>query len=104
MRRSYESQCYFQEGWSSLQTPSRSSTNTHRGLTLQTGMLGNLRARRTSKMCSNNFQIISDCGSWASSWNRNRLTEKLGINYPIIQGPFGGFPSQRLTAAVSNFR
>ena len=39
----------------------------------------------------------------ASSWNRNRLTEKLGINYPIIQGPFGGFPSQRLTAAVSNF-
>ena len=39
----------------------------------------------------------------ASSWNRNRLTEKLGINYPIIQGPLGGFPSQRLTAAVSNF-
>jgi nitronate monooxygenase len=37
------------------------------------------------------------------SWNRNRLTEKLGINYPIIQGPFGGFASQRLTAAVSNF-
>jgi nitronate monooxygenase len=38
-----------------------------------------------------------------AGWNRNRLTEKLGIEYPIIQGPFGGFASQRLTAAVSNF-
>jgi nitronate monooxygenase len=28
---------------------------------------------------------------------------KLGIKYPIIQGPLGGFSSQRLTAAVSNF-
>ena len=38
-----------------------------------------------------------------ASWNQNRLTAKLGIEYPIIQGPFGGFASQRLTAAVSNF-
>jgi len=37
------------------------------------------------------------------AWNRNRLTAKLGIEYPIIQGPFGGFSSQKLTAAVSNF-
>lgn len=37
------------------------------------------------------------------SWNQNRLTTKLGIDYPIIQGPLGGFASQRLTAAVSNF-
>src|SRR5215470_10546359 len=36
-------------------------------------------------------------------WNRNRLTAKLGIDYPIIQGPLGGLSSQRLTAAVSNF-
>jgi nitronate monooxygenase len=36
-------------------------------------------------------------------WNRNRLTEKLGIDYPIIQGPLGGLSSQKLTAAVSNF-
>ncbi len=36
-------------------------------------------------------------------WNRNRLTEKFGITYPIIQGPLGGLSSQRLTAAVSNF-
>src|SRR3954465_3923750 len=36
-------------------------------------------------------------------WNRNRLTSKLGINYPIIQGPLGGLSSQRLTAQVSNF-
>ena len=39
----------------------------------------------------------------AHSWNRNRLTSKLGIEYPIIQGPLGGLPSQRLTAAVSNY-
>jgi len=38
-----------------------------------------------------------------ASWNRNRLTERLGIDYPIIQGPLGGLSSQRLTAAVSNF-
>lgn len=38
-----------------------------------------------------------------ANWNRNRLTAKLGIEYPIIQGPLGGLASQRLTAAVSNF-
>src|SRR2546423_8478813 len=37
------------------------------------------------------------------TWNRNRVTEKLGIDYPIIQGPLGGLSSQRLTAAVSNY-
>ena len=36
-------------------------------------------------------------------WNENRLTAKLGIDYPIIQGPLGGLSSQNLTAAVSNF-
>jgi nitronate monooxygenase len=39
----------------------------------------------------------------SASWNRNRLTATLGIDYPIIQGPLGGLASQRLTAAVSNF-
>jgi nitronate monooxygenase len=39
----------------------------------------------------------------APSWNRNRLTARLGIDYPVIQGPLGGLASQRLTAAVSNF-
>lgn len=24
-----------------------------------------------------------------TSWNQNRLTAKLGIEYPIIQGPLG---------------
>jgi len=38
-----------------------------------------------------------------ANWNRNRLTALLGIECPIIQGPLGGFASQRLTAAVSNF-
>src|ERR1700726_512477 len=36
-------------------------------------------------------------------WNKNRLTAKLGIDYPIIQGPLRGLSSQKLTAAVSNF-
>ena len=38
-----------------------------------------------------------------SRWNQNRLTVKLGIGYPVIQGPLGGLSSQKLTAAVSNF-
>ncbi|MGB8890042.1 MAG: nitronate monooxygenase [Candidatus Korobacteraceae bacterium] len=38
-----------------------------------------------------------------SAWNQTRVSHKLGIEYPIIQGPFGGFSSQPLTAAVSNF-
>jgi nitronate monooxygenase len=36
-------------------------------------------------------------------WNENRLTAKLGTDYPVIQGPLGGLSSQILTAAVSNF-
>src|ERR1700692_4842651 len=36
-------------------------------------------------------------------WNENQLTEKIGIDYPVIQGPLGGLSSQKLTAAVSNF-
>lgn len=36
-------------------------------------------------------------------WKKNDLTEKLGIEYPIIQGPFGGgFSTSLLTATVSN--
>ena len=36
-------------------------------------------------------------------WTDNRLTSRLGLHYPIIQGPLGGLSSQRLTAAVSNY-
>jgi nitronate monooxygenase len=39
----------------------------------------------------------------SASWKQNRLTAKLGIEYPVIQGPLGGLSSQGLTAAVSNF-
>jgi nitronate monooxygenase len=39
----------------------------------------------------------------AKAWNQTRVSEALGIAYPIIQGPLGGLSSQRLTAAVSNF-
>jgi nitronate monooxygenase len=36
-------------------------------------------------------------------WTENRLTSRLGLRYPIIQGPLGGLSSQRLAAAVSNY-
>ena len=36
-------------------------------------------------------------------WTDNRLTSRLGVQYPIIQGPLGGLSSQRLTASVSNY-
>ena len=37
------------------------------------------------------------------AWANTRVSKKLGIKYPIIQGPLGGMSSQRLTAAVSNY-
>ena len=37
------------------------------------------------------------------AWANTRISSKLGIRYPIIQGPLGGLSSQRLTAAVSNY-
>jgi nitronate monooxygenase len=36
-------------------------------------------------------------------WNKTRVSSRLGVEYPIIQGPLGGLSTQRLTAAVSNF-
>lgn len=35
-------------------------------------------------------------------WRRNRFTELLGLEWPIVLGPFGGASSSTLTAAVSN--
>ena len=39
----------------------------------------------------------------APEWANTRVATKLGIKYPIIQGPLGGLSSQHLTAAVSNY-
>jgi nitronate monooxygenase len=39
----------------------------------------------------------------SKAWTENRLTSRLGLQYPIIQGPLGGLSSQRLTAGVSNY-
>jgi len=36
-------------------------------------------------------------------WNKTRVSSRLGIEYPIIQGPLGGVSTQQLTAAISNF-
>ncbi len=38
-----------------------------------------------------------------ATWANTRVSARLGIKYPIIQGPLGGLSSQRLTAAVSNY-
>lgn len=36
-------------------------------------------------------------------WNETKITELLGVDYPIMQGPFGGsFSTPELVAAVSN--
>ncbi|HUB52814.1 MAG TPA: nitronate monooxygenase [Terracidiphilus sp.] len=37
------------------------------------------------------------------SWKTTRVTKKLGIDLPIVQGALGGFSTQKLTAAVSNY-
>lgn len=37
-----------------------------------------------------------------ATWTKTALTERLGIRYPVVQGPLGGLSSQRLTAAVAN--
>ena len=42
-------------------------------------------------------------GKTTTTWANTSLSARLGIEYPIIQGPLGGLSSQRLTAAVSNF-
>ena len=39
----------------------------------------------------------------STSWTKNRLTSRLGLQYPIIQGPLGGLSAQRLAAEVSNY-
>jgi len=36
-------------------------------------------------------------------WSNTRVSTRLGIEYPIIQGPLGGLSTQQLTATVSNF-
>src|SRR5260370_14975155 len=41
-------------------------------------------------------------GNEKRSWKSTRIVKLFGIDHPIIQAPFGGFPSQQLTAAVSN--
>jgi nitronate monooxygenase len=41
-------------------------------------------------------------GHKRKSWKATRVADLVGVDYPIIQAPFGGFPSQHLTATVSN--
>jgi len=41
-------------------------------------------------------------GNERGLWRRTRVSEFLGIEYPIIQAPLGGYASQVLSATVSN--
>ena len=43
-----------------------------------------------------------ESGNAGKFWRSTRVAQQPGIDYPIIQAPFGGLPSQRLTATVSN--
>jgi nitronate monooxygenase len=46
---------------------------------------------------------LTDAQNPPPPWAETRVSAKLSITYPIIQGPLGGLSSQRLTAAVSNY-
>src|SRR5271163_4919202 len=45
---------------------------------------------------------MQESGRKLASKVSSRVADLLGIDYPIIQAPFGGFASQHLTATVSN--
>jgi hypothetical protein len=42
-------------------------------------------------------------GNARKSWRSTRVAQQLGIDYPIVRAPFGGLPSQRLTATVGDW-
>src|SRR5713226_5245564 len=65
---------------------------------LQTGMLGNLRARTTSKMCSKNLQVEPNCGSWAS--NVPVRTAFLQHSTQVLPKLFNGRPAKKPVAIV----
>jgi nitronate monooxygenase len=49
------------------------------------------------------FASQSTANNKKKMWNKTKLTELLGIQYPIVQGPFGGgLSSVDLTSTVSN--
>jgi nitronate monooxygenase len=49
------------------------------------------------------FGTVNPHKTKKNMWNKTKFTELLGIQYPIVQGPFGGgLSSVALTAAVSN--
>ena len=55
--------------------------------------------------CSMSYchRILTNTTGDYQMWNQNTLTQKLNIDYPIIQGPFGGgLSSIKLLSAVSN--
>lgn len=39
----------------------------------------------------------------STAWKDTRVSKILNIHYPLLQGPLGGFSSQKLAAGVSNF-
>src|SRR5712692_2917591 len=96
MRRSYESPLPLQEGWSSLQTHSRARRDTHRGLALVSGRLGNLHARTALRACSKNLQIAPNCGSWVRDFHLLMdLFDRNGVKFVSVtqsldtQSPMG---------------
>jgi nitronate monooxygenase len=61
------------------------------------------KRERSSRFLVEHMGVIMANQVGSHSWTENRLTSRLGLQYPIIQGPLGGLSSQQLTAAVSNY-
>jgi nitronate monooxygenase len=47
-------------------------------------------------------ELMPASGNGKNPWKLSRAAQLLGIDYPIVQAPFGGLPSQRLSATVSS--
>src|SRR4051794_27503094 len=68
------------------------------------------RSRRAGATCSSSSPSgcppCATCsrtkvGGMTPAWRKNRITDLLGIRYPILTGAFGGLSSVALTATVS---
>src|ERR1700723_1786249 len=58
---------------------------------------------RAKLSLAEHMEIMMANRAGSKLWTENRLTSRLGLQYPIIQGSLGGLSSQRLTATVSNY-
>jgi nitronate monooxygenase len=59
--------------------------------------------QKRNKTSPSSFANLSSQNKKKKMWNKTKFTKPLGIEYPIVQGPFGGgLSSVELTTTVSN--